>query len=105
MKTQETTILLAYPYYLPPSVQPITIYSRFPLIWQTQDWIGAGLSNILDCQGVTKFCIQHSEDVLVSYFHFIIKRLSFLNYHMPNHRFSFLMQYRKPCKQHIVQLQ
>jgi len=36
------------------------------------------------------------ECALVSNFHFIIKRLSFFNYHRPSHRFSFTMHY---CKQ------
>lgn len=78
-------MLLAYPSSLPPSVQPITIYNRIPLIQHSQDWRGVGLSNILDCQTVPTFCNQHSENVhlSVSYFHFIIKRHSFFNYHRP----------------------
>jgi hypothetical protein len=99
-------MLLAYPSSLPPSVQPITIYNRIPLIQHSQDWRGVGLSNILDCQTVPTFCNQHSENVhlSVSYFHFIIKRHNFFNYHTPSHSFSFKMHCCKPCMQHIVQM-
>jgi len=29
-----------------------SFYNRIPLIWHAQDWTGAGLSNIVDCQVV-----------------------------------------------------
>jgi hypothetical protein len=39
------------------------------------------------------------ERTLVSYFHFIIKTLSFFNYHKHNHKFSFGMHCCKPLTQ------
>ena len=44
------------------------------------------------------------ECTFVSYFHFIIKRLSCFNYHMLSHRFSFTTQCCKPLTHHLVQL-
>jgi len=41
---------------------------------------------------------------LVSHFHFIIKRLCFLNYCMPSHVFSFAMHFCMLLIQHLVQL-
>jgi hypothetical protein len=91
-------------------------YSRIPLIRHRQNQTDARLSNILDYQAVqilTKFltgnflllCSQPSENVLpVSYFHFVIKRLSFFSYHRPIHGFSFGTHCCKPLMQHLVKL-
>jgi len=46
-----------------------------------------------------------SECALVSHFHFIIKRLCFLNYYMPSHVFSFGIHFCLLFIKHFVQFQ
>jgi hypothetical protein len=67
-------------------------YSRIPLFWYPWDWTGARLLNIPDYQRVpilTEVLTgNYREFAHVSYFHFIIKKTCFFNYHRPSHRFS-----------------